>query len=379
MSYPQALTFDDILLLPGYTDFQRDDIDLSTRLTRDISLEIPFISSPMDTVTESGMAIALGHLGGGGVIHRNLTVDQQAAEVKAVKKAGVLAAAAVGSSPGYEPRLEALLAAGVEAIVLDSAHGHTQFTIDTIKKIKKDHPKLQVIAGSIATYEAAVALLEAGADALRVGMGPGSICSTRVISGMGVPQVTALQETIRAAKEHGDVPVIADGGLKLSGDMAKALALGASSLMMGSFFAAVDESPGELVMLEKDQVPSRFQSIIDPDTIQYAFKQYRGMGSIAAMEKGAAIKSESEFHGKTYKNDAVLVAEGVEGLIPCKGSLKSQIDQAIGGIRSGMYYVGAKDLPTLVANARFVQITAASLTESHPHDILMTNPGKNYS
>jgi IMP dehydrogenase len=212
-------------------------------------------------------------------------------------------------------------------------------------------------------------------------MGPGAICTTRIISGMGVPQVMAIKETVRAAADLAGsgqiVPVIADGGIKYSGDMVKALALGASSVMMGSFFASAEEAPGKKVILKKEQVPHRFQSIFNKETTTYIFKEYRGMGSIAAMQKGTEVKSEDEFHGKNYK-DRVLVAEGVEGLVPVKGSVQALLDQALGGIKSGMYYVGTKNLAELQQKATFIQITHASLSESHPHDVLITNPGANY-
>jgi IMP dehydrogenase len=207
-------------------------------------------------------------------------------------------------------------------------------------------------------------------------MGPGAICTTRIISGMGVPQITALFDTCKAGKEFG-VPVIADGGIKYSGDMVKAFAANASAVMMGSYFASCEESPGEVKELDSAHVPLRFQSIFNDKSKTYKFKSYRGMGSIGAMQKGAAIKSEDEFHGKNYK-DRVLVAEGVEGLVPVKGTVKSLVDQAIGGIKSGMYYVGTKTISELQEKGTFIQITQASLTESHPHDVLITNAGQNY-
>jgi IMP dehydrogenase len=374
--FPQALTFDDVLLLPGFSDFSREEINLSTSLTRSILLHSPFVSSPMDTVTESSLAIALAELGGIGIIHRNLTVPDQAQEVAKVKGKNLLVGAAVGASKGFEERVEALVASGVDVVVIDSAHGYADNVISTLKYIKSHFPSLQVIAGSIATFDGAKALIEAGADGLRVGMGPGAICTTRIISGMGVPQITALQETVRAAKPHG-IPVIADGGIKYSGDMVKAIATGASCVMMGSFFASALESPGRVHTLTRSQVPHRFQSIVT-DKEEYKFKEYRGMGSIAAMKQGAKIKSEDEFHGKSYYKDRVLVAEGVEGLVPVKGTVKDLVDQSIGGIKSGMYYVGAKSIKELWEKAQFIQITQASLTESHPHDILITNAGENY-
>lgn len=378
-SYPLGLTFDDVLLLPGYAAFSRSDINLSTKITKNITLQIPFVSAPMDTVTESKLAIELARLGGLGIIHRNLSVKDQANHVAKVRKEGLLVGAAVGASTGYEKRLEALVKAGVSVLVVDSAHGYTWQIIDALLFIKRHYPKTDVIAGNIATFDGAKALIEAGADGLRVGMGPGAICTTRIISGMGVPQMTALEETVRAAKAGSgkSVPVIADGGIKYSGDMVKALAAGASAVMMGSFFASCAESPGKIVNLPKEKVPHRFQSIFQKGKKRYAFKEYRGMGSVGAMKKGASIKSEDEYHGKSYK-DRVLVAEGVEGLVPVRGTVQSVIDQAIGGIKSGMYYVGAKTFAELQKKARFIQITQASLAESHPHSLLITNSGENY-
>lgn len=373
---PLGLTFDDVLLIPGYSDFSRSSLDLSTQLTKDITLKVPLVSSPMDTVTEHKLAISLAELGGIGIIHRNLSVSDQATEVSTVKEKGLLVGAAIGVNKGYEERAKALNAAGVDVLVLDSAHGYTNIMIETLKELKKMYPKLQVIAGNIATYEGAKGLIEAGADGLRVGMGPGAICTTRIISGMGVPQVTAIMETARAAKAAG-VPVIADGGIKYSGDILKALAAGASAVMMGSYFASALESPGKVVTLEKQHVPQRFKSILKTDVAQYTFKEYRGMGSVGAMQQGAKIKSEDEFHGKDYK-DRVLVAEGVEGLVPVKGTVKDLVDQSVGGIKSGMYYVGVKTIKELHEKAKFMQITQASLTESHPHSVLITNPGENY-
>lgn len=370
-----GLTFDDVLLLPGYSDFARSDIDISTQLTKSISLKLPIVSAPMDTVTESALAIELAKLGGVGIIHRNLTVEKQADEVKKVKDQNLLVGAAISGKEG-DGRLEALLNAKVDVVVLDSAHGYTKTFVEATKQIKTKYPDLQLIVGNIATFDGAKALAEAGADGLRVGMGPGAICTTRIISGMGVPQITAIQETLKAAKEMG-VPIIADGGVKYSGDMVKALAAGASTIMMGSFFAAAKESPGVLHELPSEKVPHRFRSVLKPDIQTYTFKEYRGMGSIAAMQKGADIKAGDEFHGKDY-SDRVLVAEGVEGLVPVKGTVKELLDQAVGGIKSGMYYVGAKNLTELQQKAHFIQITQASLTESHPHDILITNPGENY-
>ena len=369
-----ALTFNDVLLRPGFAGFSRSDISLETRITKNIGLKSPLVAAPMDTVCESGLAIALARLGGIGFIHRNLTIEAQSAEVAAVKKEGLLVGAAVGSSPGYEDRVKALVAAGADVILVDSAHGFATKVIEATRYIKKNY-SVDVVAGSVATTEGAEAMIEAGADGIRVGMGPGAICTTRIVSGMGVPQLTALLEVASVAKRH-DVPVIADGGISYSGDIVKALAAGASTVMMGRIFAATEESPGKVVRLSAEQVPSRFQSIIN-GAKEYVFKEYRGMGSVAAMKKGIEISSEDEFHGKNYQGD-VLVAEGVEGLVPCTGTVKALSDQLLGGIHSGMYYVGAATVPELWKTARFMQITQASLTESHPHDLFITNPGDNY-
>ncbi len=374
--FPISLTFDDILLIPGYAGFSRSEIKLDARLTKNITLTLPLVSSPMDTVTESELAIELARLGGIGIIHRNLTIENQVSEVKKVRKLDLLVGAAVGAGSGFEDRVSALIKAGVSVLVVDSAHGFSRQVIDAVGFIKTNYPKTEIIAGNIATSDGAEALIKAGATGLRVGMGPGAICTTRIISGMGVPQVTAIIDTVRVGKKYG-VPVIADGGIKYSGDMVKALALGASTVMMGSFFASCEESPGKIVNLKAEQVPARFKSILNKKLKSYKFKEYHAMGSIAAMKRGAKIKSEGEFHGKSYK-DRVLIAEGVEGLVPVKGTVSDLVEQALGGIKSGMYYVGAKSLTELVEKAKFTQITQASLTESHPHSVLITNAGQNY-
>ena len=369
-----ALTYNDVLLKPGYSGFDRSEISLKTKLTKKIELNMPIVSAPMDTVTESKLAIKLAELGGIGIIHRNFSVEEQAKVVALVKEAGQIVGAAVGSSPGYEARLEALIAARVDVVLVDSAHGYSKKVIETTEYIKK-HYKVQVISGSVATSDGAKALIDAGADGLRVGMGPGAICSTRIVSGMGVPQLEAILDTVKVAKKA-EVPVIADGGLINSGDAVKAFAAGASTVMMGRMFAATEESPGEVVFLPSQKVPPRFQSILDGSK-EYEFKEYRGMGSLGAMKRGIEISSEDEFHGKNYQGD-VLVAEGVEGLVPCSGPLKNLIDQFAGGIQSGMYYVGAKNIAELAKVAKFIQITQASLVESHPHDLFITEDGGNY-
>lgn len=373
-TFKTALTFDDVLLKPRYSGFLRSDIDLSTSLTPRLKLKTPVVSAPMDTVTESQLAIELAGHGGLGIIHRNLTIEDQAEEVRKVKSRGLPVGAAVGSSPGFEKRVKALMEAGVDVLVVDSAHGHSLKVITTLAYIK-DKYDIDVIAGSVATEEGARALIQAGADALRVGMGPGAICTTRIVSGMGVPQLTAIIETARAAARH-HVPIIADGGITHSGDVVKALAAGASCVMFGRMLAACKESPGKTVMLKPSDVPSRFRSIIDGRQ-EYCFKEYRGMGSVAAMEQGIKISSEDEFHGKNFQSD-VLIAEGVEGLVPCSGTVRQLIEQLVGGVTSGMYYVGARTINELWETAQFTQITQASLSESHPHDLFITNPGANY-
>lgn len=369
-----ALTFDDVLIRPNYTDFDRADITLKTKLTTRIELTCPIVSSPMDTVTEAPLATAIAREGGIGIIHRNLSIVDQAKEVKKVKRAGYLVGAAVGSSAGYEARVATLVKAGCDVILVDSAHGFSKKVIDAVKHIKGNFD-IDVIAGSVATAEGAEALIKAGADGLRVGMGPGAICSTRIVSGMGVPQMTAILDVVNVAKAY-DVPVVADGGLSYSGDVVKALAAGASTVMFGRLFAATKESPGGTTRLPADKVPARFHSILDGSK-DYVFKGYRGMGSIGAMKRGAEVSSEDEFHGKSFTGD-VLIAEGVEGLVPCSGTVAHLVGQMTGGITSGLYYIGARTIPELWQKAVFMQITQASLTESHPHDLFITNPGDSY-
>lgn len=374
-SYSLALTFDDVLLKPRYAGFSRTDINLSTQLTRRIRLGVPLVSSPMDTVTECGLAIALAKQGGIGIIHRNMLIEDQAKEVAIVKGQGLLVGAAVGSSPGYEDRVAALINAGSDVILVDSAHGYSQRVILATSYIKQ-HYDVEVIAGSIATSEGAKALIDAGADGLRVGMGPGAICSTRIISGMGMPQITAITDTVKIASRH-NIPVIADGGITYSGDITKALAAGASSVMMGRIFAASREAPGQVVSLMPEKVPARFRSIMNGAS-SYDFKTYRGMGSVSAMKRGLEVSSEDEFHGKIFNNNDVLIAEGVEGLVPCTGTVEEICAQLLGGVQSGFYYVGARTIPDIWESAQFVRITQASLAESHPHDLFITDAGGNY-
>ncbi len=369
------LTFNDVLVKPGYTDFERDEIQLDTRLSRNIRLTAPFVSSPMDTVTEGELAIALAKQGGIGIIHRNLTIEAQATEVRKVKKAGYHAAAAVGSSKGYEKRVAALIEAGADAILIDSAHGYAKKVIEATIYVKKNF-NLDVIAGSVATAEAATALIDAGADGLRVGMGPGAICSTRIVSGMGVPQLSALLEIAPIAKKA-DVPLIADGGIINSGDVVKAIVAGASTVMMGRMFAACEESPGRLFEIAAKDVPASYNSLLN-GAKTYTFKEYRGMGSLASMKRGLEVSSEDEFHGKNYSGKDTLIAEGVEGIIPCSGTVEQLVDQFKGGVVSGLFYLGTPSVAEAQADGELIQITQASLIESHPHDLHITNTGGNY-
>ena len=475
----EGITFDDVLLVPQYSEVTPNMVDLTTHLTKKIKLNIPMMSAGMDTVTEYRMAIAMARQGGIGIIHKNMTIEQQADEVDKVKrsengvitdpfyltpehtlkdandlmakfrisgvpivvgrklvgiitnrdlkfetdenklikesmtsdglitaKEGVtleeakailaksrkeklpivdddfnlkglitikdiekqikyplsakdeqgrlLCGAAVGITANVMERVKALVEAKVDAIVIDSAHGHSANIFKTLKMIKEEYPDLQVIAGNVATGAATRDLIEAGADAVKVGIGPGSICTTRVVAGIGVPQVTAIMDCYEVAKEYG-VPIIADGGIKFSGDIVKAIAAGGSVCMMGSMFAGCDEAPGDFELFQGRK-----------------YKVYRGMGSIAAMENG----SKDRYFQTNAKK---LVPEGVEGRVAYKGSLEDTVFQLMGGLRSGMGYCGAKDIETLKETGKFVKISAASLKESHPHDIHITKEAPNYT
>ncbi len=475
----EGITFDDVLLVPAYSEVIPNQVDLSTMLTKTVKLNIPMMSAGMDTVTEHRMAIAMARQGGIGIIHKNMSIEAQAEEVDKVKrsengvitdpfylspehtladanelmakfrisgvpitengklvgiitnrdlkfeedfskkikdcmtseglitaKVGItleeakkilararkeklpivddennlrglitikdiekqikyplsakdsqgrlLCGAAVGITANVLERVAALVKAHVDVIVLDSAHGHSANVIRCVKMIKENYPELPVIAGNVATKEATKALIEAGVDAVKVGIGPGSICTTRVVAGIGVPQISAIMDCYEAAKESG-VPIIADGGIKYSGDMTKAIAAGANVCMMGSMFAGCEESPGTFELFQGRK-----------------YKVYRGMGSIAAMENGSK--------DRYFQTDAKkLVPEGVEGRVAYKGSVEDTVFQLIGGLRSGMGYCGALDIETLKKTGRFVKISAASLKESHPHDIHITKEAPNYS
>ncbi len=478
-----ALTFDDVLLVPRHSSVHPRNVAVASRFTRSIALNIPLVSAAMDTVTEADMAMAMAREGGIGVIHKNMPIDRQAAEVDRVKrsesgmilnpitlgpdrplreahqlmarfkisgvpivdgagkligiitnrdlqfereldrpirdamtkeklvtapvgttlddaertlakhrieklpvvdKQGVLkglitikdifkrrqhpnankdqhgrlrVAAAVGGAPDAKPRAEALLAAGCDVLVIDSAHGHSQGVLDTVALLREAFPDAQLVAGNVATTAGAKALVDRGVDAVKVGVGPGSICTTRVVTGIGVPQVTAIVDAVRGAGA-GDIPVIADGGIKYSGDVVKALAAGAESVMMGSMLAGTEESPGESFLLEGRR-----------------FKVIRGMGSLSAMEEGSADRYFQEGEVSAQK----LVPEGIEGRVPFRGPVADVIFQMVGGLRSGMGYCGVCDIKALRTETEFIRITTAGLRESHPHDVVVTREAPNYS
>lgn len=480
---PEGLTFDDVLLLPGPSDFMPREADVRTRLSRRVFLNIPLVSAAMDTVTESAMAIALAQEGGIGVIHRNLSIEMQAREVEKVKKweagmivdpitvhpdqpiaeaveimqkhrisglpvtrdgnlVGILThrdlrfekrldrrvedvmtrdrlitaregigleqakeilhehriekllivddhgrlkglitvkdiakaaehphackdawgrlcvGAAVGTGEDREERAERLVRAGADVLVIDTAHGHSRNVVDTVRLLKSRYPDVDVVAGNIATEEGAEALARSGADALKVGMGPASICTTRVVSGVGVPQLSAIAAAARVARRY-DIPVIGDGGIKYSGDVAKALAAGADSVMIGSLFAGTEESPGETVLFQGR-----------------TYKIYRGMGSLDAMREREGSRN------RYFQDDEIeslkLVPEGIEGRVPYKGPLAAIVQQLVGGLKAGMGYCGCRTIPELQERARFIRVTQASLRESHVHDVVMTKEPPNY-
>jgi IMP dehydrogenase len=479
----EGLTFDDVLLVPQYSEVLPRNVEITSKFSRNIVLRAPIVSAAMDTVTESELAIALAQEGGIGVLHKNMSVEQQAAEVRKVKRSesgmiqdpvtiglnatigealalmkehsiggipvvddagdlkGIVTnrdlrfekrmsrlvqdvmtgeglvttldgsdlekaeeilqkhkieklpvvdeqnklvglitfkdiiksrirpnackddfgrlrvAAAVGITPDTYDRMEALISAGVDALVIDTAHGHSKGVIDTVKEARKRFgDKVDYVVGNIATKEAALALKDAGADGIKVGIGPGSICTTRVIAGVGVPQLSAIME-VAEALEGTDIPVIGDGGIRFSGDIVKALAAGASSIMVGSMFAGVDESPGEMIIYEGRR-----------------FKSYRGMGSIEAMQKGSKDRYFQDVEDDVQK----LVPEGISGRVPYKGKLSEIVYQMIGGLRAGMGYCGAADIQAL-KDAQFIRITAAGVRESHPHDVSVTREAPNYT
>ncbi|EEI20096.1 IMP dehydrogenase [Lentilactobacillus hilgardii] len=369
----RGFTFDDVLLVPAASDVLPNNVDLSVQLADNLKLNVPFLSAGMDTVTESKMAIALAKLGGLGVIHKNLSIESQAGEVakvKAVKKTtdtpkaavdkngSLLVAAAVGVSSDTFDRASALLEAGTDAIVIDTAHGHSAGVLRKIAEIRDHYPDTTLIAGNVATAAGTEALFQAGVDVVKVGIGPGSICTTRVVAGVGVPQLTAVYDAAAVARKWGK-PIIADGGIQYSGDIVKALAAGGTAVMLGSMLAGTAEAPGD---------------VYEENGRKY--KSYRGMGSVAAMSQQHG-SSDRYFQGGVNEANK-LVPEGIEGEVEYKGSINDIVFQMVGGLRSGMGYTGSATVKDLNDNAQFVEISNAGLRESHPHDITITKQAPNY-
>jgi IMP dehydrogenase len=352
----EALTFDDVLLIPKYSDVIPLNTNIFLQLTKNISLKVPFISSAMDTVTESKMAIAIAKEGGMGIIHRNLNIKDQSNEVKKVKDKKLLVGAAIGTNQEDLDRARSLTLNGVDLVVIDTAHGHSEKVLRTLSKIKRIIKKVPICVGNIATGEAAKKLYNSGADIIKVGIGPGSICTTRMVAGIGVPQISAIMEVKKALNKK-NVKIISDGGIKFSGDIAKALAAGADAIMMGSIFAGTDESPGK-----------KFKSK------GKIFKEYRGMGSIGAMSSGSA----NRYFQKNFKDKSKFVPEGVEGRVEYKGKVSKIIYQLQGGLRSSMGYIGAKNLKEINKKGKFVKITKAGFYESMVHSVEMTEKSINY-
>lgn len=365
-----ALTFDDVLLVPQYSEITPDMADVSTKLTNTFKMNVPFLSAAMDTVSEHKLVTALALAGGLGVIHKNMSIADQAKEVEMVKnyefdneknkrvlidkKGRLCVGAAIGVTADIMDRVHALMDAGVDVFVLDSAHGDSKNIINVIKNLRLEYPSMELIAGNVATYEGALDLMKAGASAVKVGMGPGSICTTRIIAGIGVPQLQAVMDCARASKEM-NVPIIADGGIKYSGDVVKALAAGANTVMLGGLFATCEEAPGDIY-----------------ESNGKKYRTYRGMGSIEAMAKGSTDRYFQTGHKK-------FVAEGVQGIVEVKTTVEELVFQLIGGLKAGMGYCGSKDIPTLQEKGTFIKITNNALLESHPHDISIDKGEPNYS
>ncbi|MBS1005538.1 IMP dehydrogenase [Levilactobacillus brevis] len=368
----EGFTFDDVLLIPAESHVLPNEVDLSTQLAPNLKLNVPFLSASMDTVTETKMATTMARNGGLGVIHKNMSADDQAKMVAAVKaiendasqypNAAVdannhlLVAAAVGVTSDTFDRASALLNAGADAIIIDTAHGHSAGVLRKVAEIRHQLPDATLIVGNVATGEGTRALFEAGVDVVKVGIGPGSICTTRVVAGVGVPQLTAIYDAAQVAREFGK-PIIADGGMKYSGDIVKALAAGGNAVMFGSMFSGTDEAPGD---------------IIEDGGKKY--KTYRGMGSLASMSHGSA---DRYFQGGVNEANK-LVPEGIEARVEYKGSVNDIIFQMVGGLRSGMGYTGSATIQDLIDNAQFVRISNAGLIESHPHDVQITKAAPNY-
>lgn len=370
----EGITFDDVLLIPAESHVLPNEVDLSTQLAPNLKLNIPLISAGMDTVTEGRMAAAMAKMGGLGVVHKNLSIQAQADEVRLAKNTPVtaedthaavdkdgklLVAAAVGVTSDTFERAEALFEAGADAIVIDTAHGHSAGVLRKIKEIRDHFPEKTLIAGNVATAEGTRALFEAGVDVVKVGIGPGSICTTRVVAGVGVPQLTAIYDAADVAREFGK-PIIADGGIKYSGDVVKALAAGGNAVMLGSMLSGTEEAPGDV------------QQGADGRLV----KSYRGMGSVGAMSQQHG-SSDRYFQGGVNEANK-LVPEGIEAVVSYKGTVRNVVYQILGGLRSGMGYCGAENIQKLIDTAQFVRISNAGLRESHPHDVMMSKPAPNY-
>ena len=352
----ESLTFDDVLLIPKYSDVLPSETDISLNLSKKITLKVPFLSSAMDTVTESKMAVAIAQAGGIGVIHRNLKIRKQSQEVMKVKKKKLIVGAAVGTNNEDVDRARSLIDNGCDLIVIDTAHGHSAKVLKVLSKLKKINFNVPICVGNIATAEASKKLYNSGADIIKVGIGPGSICTTRMVAGIGVPQISAIME-VKSALKNKKIKIISDGGIKFSGDIAKALAAGADAIMMGSIFAGTDESPGK-----KFKIKGKL------------YKQFRGMGSIGAMSSGSA----NRYFQKNFKDKSKFVPEGVEGRVEYKGNVSKIIYQLQGGLRSSMGYIGAKDINQIQKKAKFIKITKAGFYESMVHSVEITQKTTNY-
>ena len=352
----EALTFDDVTLAPNYSEVLPSEVDTSIKLSNNLSLKIPILTSAMDTVTESKMAIAIAKAGGIGIIHRNLDIKKQINEIQKVKKQKLLVGAAVGAGPNEHKRAEQILKEGVNLIVVDTAHGHTKKVGEIIKFIKKKKTKVTLCAGNIATPEAAKYLLNLGVDIIKVGIGPGSICTTRLVAGIGVPQLSAIL-AVRNGLKNKKAIIISDGGIKYSGDLAKAFAAGADAVMIGSLFAGTDETPGKLIKRNGK-----------------LFKSFRGMGSVGAMNKGSADR----YFQKKQKDASKYVPEGVEGFVKYKGKVADVLYKLVGGLKSSMGYLGAKQIKNLRDKPRFVKITKAGFYESMVHNVDQIKDDRKY-
>ncbi|MDB9760375.1 IMP dehydrogenase [Pelagibacteraceae bacterium] len=352
----EALTFDDVILVPRYSNVLPSETNLHTDLGYNLKLKIPFLSSAMDTVTESNMAIAIAKEGGLGIIHRNLSILEQSKEIKKVKNKNLLVGAAVGTSETDLTRVKSIVDAGVDLIVIDTAHGHSKKVIQILSKIRKKDIKKPICVGNIATAEAALKLYNEGANILKVGIGPGSICTTRMIAGIGVPQISAVSDVKKSMKNK-KIKIISDGGVKFSGDIAKGIAAGADAIMMGSIFAGTEESPGK-----KYKYKNKF------------YKSYRGMGSAGAMSEG----SSNRYFQKNYKDKSKFIPEGVEARVIYKGTVDKILYQLQGGLRASMGYIGAKKIIEIQKKAKFVKITKAGFYESMVHSVETIKEGDNY-